>query len=43
VAITVVSSAKVAVVASGDVARSAVYRKYRSGARTLPWGIHFQP
>jgi hypothetical protein len=35
VAKTAVSSAKVAVVVSGEVGRSAVYRR---GPRTLPWG-----
>jgi hypothetical protein len=38
VAKTAVSSAKVAVVVSGEVGRSAVYRSYRRGPRTLPWG-----
>jgi hypothetical protein len=33
-----VSSAKVAVVVSGEVGRSAVYRRYRKGPRTLLWG-----
>jgi hypothetical protein len=35
VASTAVSSAKVAVVGSGEVGRSAVYSKYNSGPRTL--------
>jgi hypothetical protein len=35
---TEASSAKVAVVVSGEVGRSAVYRRYRRGTRTLPWG-----
>jgi hypothetical protein len=35
---TAVSSAKVAVVDSGEVGRSAVYSRYNNGARTLPWG-----
>jgi hypothetical protein len=38
VAITAVSSAKVTVVDSGEVGRSAVYRRYISGPRTLPRG-----
>jgi hypothetical protein len=37
--ITVLSLTKVAVVDSGEVGRSAVYAKYRSGPRTLPWGM----
>jgi hypothetical protein len=37
--ITEVSSAKVAVVESGEVVRSEVYKRYRSGPRTLPWGV----
>jgi hypothetical protein len=43
VAKTAVSSAKVAVVVSGEVARSAVYRRYRRRPRTLPWGtpVHY--
>jgi hypothetical protein len=36
VAMTAVSSAKVAVMESGEVGRSAVYRKYSKGPRTLP-------
>jgi hypothetical protein len=35
---TAVSSAKVAVVDSGEVGRSAVYSRYNNGPRTLPWG-----
>jgi hypothetical protein len=35
---TAVSSAKVAVVDSGEVGRSAVYNRYNNGPRTLPWG-----
>jgi hypothetical protein len=35
---TAVSSAKVAVMESGEVGRSAVYRRYSKGPRTLPWG-----
>jgi hypothetical protein len=38
VAATAVSSAKVDVVDSGEVGRSAVYRRYNNGPRTLPWG-----
>jgi hypothetical protein len=38
VAITVVSSAKIDVVDSGEVGRSEVYKRYRSGLRTLLWG-----
>jgi hypothetical protein len=38
VAKTAVSSAKVAVVVSGEVGRSAVYIRYKRGPRTLPWG-----
>jgi hypothetical protein len=37
-ATTVVSSANVAVVDSGEVGRSAVYSRYNNGPRTLPWG-----
>jgi hypothetical protein len=33
----VVSSAKVALVDSGEVDRSAVYSRYNNGPRTLPW------
>jgi hypothetical protein len=36
VASTAVSSAKLAVVDSGEAGRSAVYSKYNSGPRTLP-------
>jgi hypothetical protein len=39
VASTVVSSAKVAVVDSGEVGRSAVCSKYNNGPRTFPWGM----
>jgi hypothetical protein len=39
VAIRAVLSAKVAVVDSGKIGRSAVYRRYSSGPRTLPWGM----
>jgi hypothetical protein len=35
---TILSSAKVAVIESGEVRRSAVYRRYRKRWRTLPWG-----
>jgi hypothetical protein len=38
VASTAVSSAKVAVIDSGEVGRSAVYSRYNTGPRTLPWG-----
>jgi hypothetical protein len=38
VTMTTVSSAKVAVMESGEVGRSAVYRRYSKGARTPPWG-----
>jgi hypothetical protein len=38
VAMTAVSSAKVAVMESGEVGRSAVCRRYSKGPRTLPWG-----
>jgi hypothetical protein len=37
-ATTAVSSAKVDVVDSGEVRRSAVYSRYNNGPRTLPWG-----
>jgi hypothetical protein len=37
-AMTAVSSAKVAVMESGEVGMSAVYRRYSKGPRTLPWG-----
>jgi hypothetical protein len=36
--IRAVSSAKVAVMESGEVGRSAVYRRYSKGSKTLPWG-----
>jgi hypothetical protein len=36
VATIAVSSAKMAVVASGEVGRSAVYSRYSNGLRTLP-------
>jgi hypothetical protein len=35
---TAVSSAKVAVLDSGEVGRSAVYSRYNNSPRTLPWG-----
>jgi hypothetical protein len=35
---TAVSLAKVAVVDSAEVGRSAVYNRYNNGPRTLPWG-----
>jgi hypothetical protein len=38
VAITAVSLAKFAVVGSGEDGKSAVYKRFRSGPRTLPWG-----
>jgi hypothetical protein len=38
VAMTAVSSAKEAVMESGEVGSSAVYRRYSKGPRTLPWG-----
>jgi hypothetical protein len=38
VASTAVSLAKVAVVDTGEVGRSAVYISYNYGPRTLPWG-----
>jgi hypothetical protein len=38
VAMTAVSSAKVAVMESSEVGKSAVYRRYSKGPRTLPWG-----
>jgi hypothetical protein len=38
VAMTTVSSAKVAVTESGEVGRSAVYGRYSKGPRTLPCG-----
>jgi hypothetical protein len=38
VASTAASSAKVAVVDSGKIDRSAVYSRYNNGPRTLPWG-----
>jgi hypothetical protein len=37
-AMTAVSSANVAVMESGEVGMSAVYRRYNKGSRTLPWG-----
>jgi hypothetical protein len=37
VATTTVSSAKVAVMESGEVGGSAVYSRYSKGPRTLPW------
>jgi hypothetical protein len=37
-AVTAVSLAKVTVVDSGEVGRSAVYSRYNNGPRTLPWG-----
>jgi hypothetical protein len=37
VASTAVSLAKVAVVDSGEVGRSAVYIRYNNGPRTMPW------
>jgi outer membrane protein assembly factor BamB len=38
VASTPVLSAKVGVVYSGEVGRSAVYSRYNNGPRALPWG-----
>jgi hypothetical protein len=38
VATTEVSSAKVAVIDSGEVDRSVVYSKYNNGPRIPPWG-----
>jgi hypothetical protein len=38
VAKTAVPLAKVAVLVSREVGRSAVYIRYRRGPRTLPWG-----
>jgi hypothetical protein len=38
VATTAVSSAKVVVVDSAEIGRSAVYGRYNNGPRTLPWG-----
>jgi hypothetical protein len=35
---TAVSSAKAAMVDSGEVSRSAVYSRYNNSPRTLPWG-----
>jgi hypothetical protein len=35
---TAVSSAEVSVVDPGEVAKSAVYRRYNNGPRTLVWG-----
>jgi hypothetical protein len=40
VAMTAVSSAKVAVMESGEVGRSAVYRRYSKWPRKLPWVTH---
>jgi hypothetical protein len=40
VATTAVSSAKFAVVDSGEVGRPAVYSRYNNGPRTLPWCTH---
>jgi hypothetical protein len=37
-AMTAVSSAKVALMESGEIGRSAVYRRYSKGPRTLPCG-----
>jgi hypothetical protein len=37
VATTAVSLAKVAMVDSGEVGRSAVYSRYKKDHRTLPW------
>jgi hypothetical protein len=37
VASIAVSSAKFAVIDSGEVGRSAVYSRYNNGRRTLPW------
>jgi hypothetical protein len=37
-AATAVLLAKVAVVDSGEVGRSAVYSRYNNGPRRLPWG-----
>jgi hypothetical protein len=46
-ATTAVSSAKDAVVDSGEVGRSSVYGRYNNGPRTLPWATPastlFQP
>jgi hypothetical protein len=39
VANSIVSSAKVAVVDSGKVGKSAVYSRYNNEPRTLPWGM----
>jgi hypothetical protein len=38
VAMTAVLSEKVAVMESGEVGKSAVYRRYSKGPRMLPWG-----
>jgi hypothetical protein len=38
VAMTAVSLAKVAMMESDEVGRSAVYRRHSQGPRTLPWG-----
>jgi hypothetical protein len=43
VATTAVSSAKVAVVDSGEVGRSAVYSTYNGGPRSLSWGTPVLP
>jgi hypothetical protein len=42
-ATTPVSLAKVAVIDSSKVGRSAAYNRYNNGPRTLPWGTQFQP
>jgi hypothetical protein len=39
VASSTVSSAKFAVVDSGEVGRSALYSRYNNGLRTLAWGM----
>jgi hypothetical protein len=39
VASTAISSAKVAVVDSGEVGRSAMYSIYNDSPGTLPWGM----
>jgi hypothetical protein len=38
VASTAVSSAKIAVVNSGEIGMCAVYNRYNNDPRTLPWG-----
>jgi hypothetical protein len=38
VASTAIPSAKVDMVDSGEVGRSAVNSRYNTGSRTLPWG-----